>query len=142
MWNHSFKGDGVMLAPDLAEMVALNHTKDGAIVSHPLGADCADYSTAEIVDLFVQNDIPVSKVNSRAEVIDDPQVKAMGVLQDIEHPRGGAMRQPRAPVIFSTTPSAIRSHSAEIGQHTVEILSELGLDIDAMRKLAQDGAIG
>jgi crotonobetainyl-CoA:carnitine CoA-transferase CaiB-like acyl-CoA transferase len=142
MWNYSFKGDGVQYANDLADMYEISEASDGSIVSHHMGADCSSYSTEELIEIFAQNEIPVAKANKRSEVATDPQVIATGVLETIEHPRGGTMQQPRPPVRFNGTPSAIRSHSPEVGQHTVEILSELGLDMDAMQALAQEGAIG
>jgi crotonobetainyl-CoA:carnitine CoA-transferase CaiB-like acyl-CoA transferase len=52
------------------------------------------------------------------------------------------MRQPRPPVQFGSTPSSLRAHSPDVGEHTVEILSELGLSMEEMQRLAQDGAIG
>ena len=123
MWNHSFEGDGVQLAGDLADMYEISQASDGAIVSHRLGADCSEYTTDELIDLFSQNEIPVARANKRSEVVDDPQVKALGVLMTIDHPRGGLMRQPRPPVRFSNTPSEMRHYSPDVGQHTVEILS-------------------
>ncbi|MBV1906465.1 MAG: CoA transferase [Pseudomonadales bacterium] len=141
MWNYSFTGDGVNYAPDLADMATISKTQDGAIVSHPLGVDCSNYSTERLISLFTHNDIPVSKANKRSDVINDPQVKALGVLENINHPRGGAMLQPRPPVRFNQTPSKIRTHSAEIGEHTVEILTELGLSMNDMNALARAGTI-
>jgi len=142
MWNYSFKGDDVLLAGDLADMYEINHAKDGAIVSHHLGADTSEYSTADLLSILAENDIPVSRVNLRHEVADDPQVKALGLLEELDHPRGGRMQLPKAPVTFSKTPAQHRYHSPEVGQHTVEVLTELGLEMDDMRALAQDGAIG
>jgi crotonobetainyl-CoA:carnitine CoA-transferase CaiB-like acyl-CoA transferase len=142
MWNHSFVGEGVQYSGDLADMYEISQASDGAIISHAMGADCSEYTTAELVDIFAKNEIPVAKANRRSEVADDPQVQALGILQDINHPRGGQMRQPRPPVQFGSTPSSLRAHSPDVGEHTVEILSELGLSMQEMQKLAQDGAIG
>jgi len=68
-------------------------------------------------------------------------VMAGGMLEVSEHPRGGTMQQPKAPARFSKTPYALRHHSPEVGQHTVEILSELGLSIEDMQALAREGVI-
>lgn len=142
MWNYSFKGEGVQYARDLADMYEISEASDGAIVSHHLGADCSDYSTDELIELFAQNEIPVARANRRADVMEDPQVVACGILENFEHPRGGAMIQPRPPVRFAKTPSKLRTTSAEVGQHTVEILSELGLTMAEMQALAREGTIG
>lgn len=142
MWNYSFKGDEVNYAGDLADMYNISFAKDGAIVSHDLGADTSEYTTEDLLKILSQNDIPVSRVNARHEVADDPQVKALGVLEESEHPRGGLMQLPKAPVWFSKTPTGHRYHSPEVGQHTVEVLTELGLEFSDMQALARDGAIG
>lgn len=142
MWNYSFKGEGVQYAMDIADMYEINEASDGAIVSHRLGADCTNYSTDELIDLFAKNEIPVARANRRADVIQDPQVRASGTLQDVEHPRGGPMIQPRPPVRFGSTPANLRTTSPEVGQHTVEILTELGLSMAEMQALAREGAIG
>lgn len=141
MWNYSFEGEGVQYAGELADMYEINQTSDGAIVTHALGADCSEYSTDELIALLAQNEIPVARANTRAQVIDDPQVKALGILQSFHHPRGGPMIQPRPPVRFETGPASCQSPSPEVGQHTVEILSELGLTIEDMQELASQGAI-
>jgi crotonobetainyl-CoA:carnitine CoA-transferase CaiB-like acyl-CoA transferase len=142
MWNYTFKGEGVQYSADLADMYEISEAKDGAIVSHHMGADCSSYSTDELIEIFSQNEIPVSKANRRFEVADDPQIQASEVLESYDHPRGGVMQQPRSPVRFEDTPSRFRSPSPEIGEHTVEILSELGLSMDDMRALAMEGVIG
>ncbi len=141
MWNYSFKGQGVQHAGDLADVCGISETADGAVVSGYLGADCSQYATDDLIELLAYNEIPAGRVNTRAQVIDDPQVQATGILQDIEHPRGGAMRQPRSAVRFSRTSEPRLQASADLGEHTVEILADLGLTLDQMQELARQGVI-
>jgi crotonobetainyl-CoA:carnitine CoA-transferase CaiB-like acyl-CoA transferase len=110
-------------------------------VCHHLGADTSPYTTDQLIDILAQNDIPVGRANMRSEVSDDPQVVASGLLEISEHPRGGVMRQPRSAARFSQAPYQLRHHSPEIGQHTVEILTELGLSLEDMQALAREGII-
>ncbi len=142
MWNYTFKGEGTQYAGDLADMYEISPAKDGAIVSHHLGADTAGYTTDELLEILANNDIPVSKVNGRHEVSEDPQVKALGLLEELQHPRGGLMQLPKSPVSFSVTPARHQRHSPELGEHTVEVLEELGLTLGDMQSLAREGAIG
>lgn len=142
MWNYTFDDPRAQLSADLADSYEVSETSDGAIVSHALNGDTSGYSTDELVELFARNDMPVGRANLRAEVEHDPQVKATGALIRYEHPRGGALRQPRPSVRFGKTPAGVRRASPEVGEHTVEVLAELGLDIDAMRELASQGVIG
>ena len=141
MWNYSFKGQGVQHAGDLADVCGISETADGAVVSGYLGADCSQYATDELMELLAYNEIPAGRVNTRAQVIDDPQVQATGILQDIEHPRGGPMRQPRSAVRFSRSSEPRLQASADLGEHTVEILADLGLTLEQMQELARQGVI-
>lgn len=141
MWNYSFKGQGVQHAGDLADVCGISETADGAVVSGYLGADCSQYATDELMELLAYNEIPAGRVNTRAQVIDDPQVQATGILQDIQHPRGGPMRQPRSAVRFSRSSEPRLQASADLGEHTVEILADLGLTLEQMQELARQGVI-
>ena len=141
MWNYSFKGQGVQHAGDLADVCGISETADGAVVSGYLGADCSQYAMDELMELLAYNEIPAGRVNTRAQVIDDPQVQATGILQDIEHPRGGPMRQPRSAVRFSRSSEPRLQASADLGEHTVEILADLGLTLEQMQELARQGVI-
>ncbi len=141
MWNYSFVGDGVQLSGDLADMYEVNPTSDGAVVTHRLGADTSSYSTDELVELFAQHDMPVARANRRDQIEHDEQVKALGILEETVHPRGGEMRLPRPSVQFGGTAGRDRSPSPELGEHTVEVLEELGLDIEQMRQMAREGII-
>ena len=142
MWNYAFKGQGVQYAGDLADVCGISETADGAVVSGYLGADCRQYATDELMELLAYNEIPAGRVNTRAQVIDDPQVHAAKILQDFEHPRGGAMRQPRNPLRFSDVSTPKLQPSADLGEHTVEVLAGLGLSLEELQELARQGAIG
>lgn len=142
MWNYSFKGQGVQYAGDLADVCGISETADGAVVSGYLGADCTQYATEELMELLAYNEIPAGRVNTRAAVINDPQVVAAEILQDLDHPRGGAMRQPRNPLRFSGMAEPRLQPSADLGEHTVEILADLGLTLEQMQDLARQGVIG
>lgn len=142
MWNYSFKGQGVNFSPDLADMCEVNETKDGAVITSYLGADTSGYDTDQLLQLLAENEIPVGRVNRRREVVHDAQVQASGSVLELEHPRGGALLQPRSAVRFDATPTPSPAPSAELGEHTVEVLAELGLSLDEMQALAHQGAIG
>jgi len=71
--------------------------------------------------------VPAGPVLTLAQVLDDPQVKARGLLQYIEHP-GAARPVPLAntAVQLSATPPEIRRRAAALGEHTEEVLREIG----------------
>ena len=142
MWNESFEGQGVAKAGDLADLYEVSRTKDGAIVSHRLNGSCEDYSTEELVDLFAANEIPVGRVNRRADLISDPQIEARGSLLRFEHPIAGSMIQPRSPARFSQTEVPINAPSPEVGEHTAAVLMDLGYSVETLITWAREGALG
>lgn len=142
MWNYSFKGQGVQLAGDLADVYEISKTRDGAVVSNYLGADTTNYETDQLINLLVENEIPVSKANRREDVLADPQIEASGIIEEFEHPRGGPMRLPRNPAKFGNSDQTPQKPSAELGEHTYEVLKTVGLELGEMKELARLGVIG
>jgi crotonobetainyl-CoA:carnitine CoA-transferase CaiB-like acyl-CoA transferase len=93
------------------------------------------FTTAELIPQLDENDVPFALINSQEDVITDPQVVAMGALQEFEHPVAGAMRQPQPLGNFSETPSKIFRSSPELGEQTREILGEFGFQEDKITDL-------
>jgi len=58
---------------------------------------------------------------------------------EVEHPAFGVLRQVGIPLTFSRTPGSIRTAPPLLGEHTAELLGELGYDDAAIRQLADDG---
>lgn len=83
-----------------------------------------------------------ARINTIEEAINDPQLNANGMVIEIEHARAGSFRLPGTPVRLHGTPPIPRRFAPELGEHTVEILRELGYDDAALATLKQAGAIG
>jgi crotonobetainyl-CoA:carnitine CoA-transferase CaiB-like acyl-CoA transferase len=83
--------------------------------------------------------VPCARVNNFKEVFDDPQIIARGVMQEIEHPRLGKMRTTRNPVLLDHDGPAIDRHSPMLGEHSEEVLQELGYSPAAIRGLVAAG---
>ena len=94
-----------------------------------------NFTTEEMLLALEREDVPFSKINSREEVLKDPQVKAMNSIWEFDHPFAGPMRQARPPARFSETPSEIFHCSPELGQHTRDILTEFGIDEERAEEL-------
>jgi crotonobetainyl-CoA:carnitine CoA-transferase CaiB-like acyl-CoA transferase len=90
--------------------------------------EAAKRTTAEWVAFCDRVSIPCMPVMSLKELPDDPHVKAVGLFGTATHPSEGAYRTIRRPVNFSGAPFAIRRHAPRLGEHTAEVLSEIGME--------------
>src|SRR4029079_19538486 len=70
--------------------------------------------------------VTCARVNNFKEVFDDPQIIACGVMQEIEHPRLCRMRATRNPVLLDDDGPEIDRHSPMLGEHSEQVLQELG----------------
>lgn len=71
--------------------------------------------------------VPCGPVNGLAEALADPQVEALGMVLDVPHPGHGVVRMTGFPLRLEGTPCAIRRPAPELGEHTGEVLAELGI---------------
>ncbi|MGD9941887.1 MAG: CaiB/BaiF CoA transferase family protein [Burkholderiaceae bacterium] len=91
----------------------------------------AQRSNAEWEDLLKEADIPFAPVKGLEALLDDEHLRAVGFWQTIEHPSEGRLRMPGIPMRFSETPATIRRHAPQLGEHTEEVLREIGLNPDS-----------
>jgi crotonobetainyl-CoA:carnitine CoA-transferase CaiB-like acyl-CoA transferase len=87
-------------------------------------------------------DTCLALVKDIAEMIDDPQVKNRGLIAEIEHPTSGRIKQIAPTVKLSATPGEMRSPPPLLGEHTSEVMKELGYTDDMINKLSRDGVVG
>jgi CoA:oxalate CoA-transferase len=83
--------------------------------------------------------VPCARVNNFKEVFDHPQIVARGVVRDVEHPRLGKMRATRNPVLLDHGGPSIERHAPMLGEHSEEVLKELGYSAGAIRELVASG---
>ncbi|MDG1204619.1 MAG: CoA transferase [Pseudomonadales bacterium] len=75
-----------------------------------------------------ENSVPSAPVLSRKELLQHEQILANELIEEMDQPGLGAVRQPRPAAKFSETPAAIQGPAPLLGEHTREVLTELGLD--------------
>ncbi len=85
--------------------------------------------------------VPCAAVRSAEEFFDDPQVEAMAMSQVVRHPQLGNLRMAGVPWRFSQTPGTIRRPAPRLGEHTGEVLAELGYGDERIASLEASGAV-
>ncbi|MEE8159317.1 MAG: CoA transferase, partial [Dehalococcoidia bacterium] len=98
-------------------------------------------STNRWVDILEEAGVPCGPINDLADVFSDPQVKERDMLLEVQHPSAGKIKQTGIPIKFSATPGSIDSPPPLLGQHSKEILLELGYSQDEVEALEQQEVI-
>ncbi|WP_284337258.1 CaiB/BaiF CoA transferase family protein [Comamonas sp. NoAH] len=101
-------------------------------------ADCMRaHTTQEWLEVLRQADIPAAPMHTLDTVVQDPHLNAVGMFELVEHPTEGVIRQLRAPTRWSVTPPVVRRHAPSLGEHTEEVLREIGLSDVVVQDIAQ-----
>jgi len=101
----------------------------------------AGFTTQELVARFRDHGAPIGRVNERHEIPDDPQVMASGSLYQFEHAELGRVRLARAPGLIDGERLPPPGPAAHLGQHSVEILREIGFDDASIARLVDEGVV-
>lgn len=86
--------------------------------------------------------IPAGPINTVPEALADPQAQARDMVVDVEHPRLGMLKALGPVVKLSDTPAKVVSAAPDLGEHTDEVLGELGIDGQALEALRAEGVLG
>ena len=85
-------------------------------------------TTEEWLERLDAEQVPCAPILPLSEIIRHPQVEATGIVVETDHPVAGRIRQARAAARFEKTPTTLEGHAPTLGEHTDEILAELGLE--------------
>ena len=95
----------------------------------------------EVLKTLAEAGVPCSSLQGYDEVASDPQLAARGFFKDTEHPRAGAVRQLGSPMNFSAGALQMRRPSPLHGEHSVEVLTELGYAEEQIDALLERGVV-
>ncbi|MDE0214215.1 MAG: CoA transferase, partial [Deltaproteobacteria bacterium] len=97
----------------------------------------------EWIELLNEAGVPCSPVQDIGEVFESPQVRATGMLREIDHPTAGRVHMAGLPVKFSGTPASIRLPPPLLGEHNEQVLREwLELDEAEVAEVRSRGTLG
>jgi len=101
----------------------------------------AALTTAELVERLVAEDVPHAVVTPLEELHAHPQIVANRLLREDVHPVAGPMRAPEPVGDFEATPARVERHAPGLGEHTDEVLSELGVEPARIAELRDAGVV-
>ena len=120
-------------------LIRFQHSRELIAILDPIFASRPLEEWARILDA---EDCYWGRVQTVAEVADDPQAAALGAFADAALPDGRPLRVVRSPIGFGATPAAVQGPAPELGQHTEEVLLEAGYDWEEIARLKDAGALG
>lgn len=98
-------------------------------------------TTAEWLERLERAGVPAGPVLSIGEMLEHPQTRARGMVSDVTHTRVGKVPTLGFPVRLSETPAAIRRGAPLLGEHTRQVLRELGYEDEAISALEEKGVV-
>jgi crotonobetainyl-CoA:carnitine CoA-transferase CaiB-like acyl-CoA transferase len=101
----------------------------------------ARQNVADILPALHAASVPAAPINEPEDVFSDPQILHNQALVTWDHPRAGRLQQPRHPVRFSTADTPIPEMADLLGEHTDEILHELGRTAEQISALRDNGVV-
>lgn len=127
--------------PELIDAYPDNETRmaNRAKLTRALGRIFAAETAEHWVGLLGDAGIPVGRILSISEAFDDPQSRHHGMLVEFEHPVAGLVQTTGSPIRINETQARAGRIPPTLGQHTRELLIELGVDTDTASAMIADG---
>ncbi|WP_096203204.1 CaiB/BaiF CoA transferase family protein [Bacillus sp. FJAT-45350] len=95
----------------------------------------------EWLKLLNENGIPAGPIQNMKDVFNDPQVKERNMVLEMDHPTAGSIKLVGSPLKLSRTPVEIKSHPPVAGEHTDEVLEEIGYTNEMIEDFKQNNYI-
>ena len=99
------------------------------------------YRARELESLLSEAGVPSGQLRNIAEVMEDPQVKARHLIDDIEYPGLGKIKVVKNPIFFSGHAPRTQLQAPQLGEHTAAVLAELGYSEAEIQRLEDTGIV-
>ena len=135
----------VLGLPELLEDPRFSRNKDRmhnrAILNATIAPAFKKKQTREWLDLLKNAGVPAGPVLSIGEMLEHPQTLARDMVTETNHSELGVIKTIGFPVKFSATPVSIERGAPRLGEHTTEILDELGYEETKIKRFIQEGVV-
>lgn len=101
----------------------------------------ATRTTAEWIASFTKADIPVAKMYSLDDILTDEHLNSIGYIKTVNHPSEGPIKDIAIPTEWSVSQPVSTRHAPQLGEHTVEVLREAGIEQETVESLLTQGVI-
>jgi crotonobetainyl-CoA:carnitine CoA-transferase CaiB-like acyl-CoA transferase len=115
-------------------------SRDFAGANALVAAEMKKRSTADWLAALEGADIPVQRMNSLTDIVEDAHLAAIGYFKQVEHPSEGSIRSMAVPSEWSESAPEYRCHAPRLGEHTREVLREAGLAEAEIERMIAGGA--
>jgi crotonobetainyl-CoA:carnitine CoA-transferase CaiB-like acyl-CoA transferase len=120
----------------------ISRANNHQLITDAMNAWSSQHTTEEAMRELEGARVPCGKVYELSEVFDDPQVKARELINFVEYPGSAKpVPTPSTPVRLSETPGEVRSRAPMLGEHTYEVLQELGFSVKEIAEFRDSKAI-
>ncbi|MDY1046682.1 CaiB/BaiF CoA-transferase family protein [Pseudomonas coleopterorum] len=130
---------------DLGDDPAFAHNDGRAAQSDLLDGAISAWSTQrpieEVLRVLEAAEVPAGRIYSVADIVADPHYQARGMILDAQLPGGMETKMPGVVPKLSETPGVINWQGPSLGQHTRDVLTELGLSERAIQRLKDEGIV-
>ena len=107
-----------------------------------IGDVMKSFTTDDLLSRLDEAGVPFGPVKTIREFAEDPQAKHNRTIFDADHPEAGTMRYVRYPGHLSETPAGLYRHPPRLGEHSAEVLREVGYSDEEIKRLLGNNVIG
>jgi len=118
-----------------------HHQEFEEILTDSVGTLLKKMPLSEAARILDEHHVPFTHIRSLEDLPADPQIVANEVFVETNHPVAGKMREARPAPVFGTTPVAVAGPAPTVGEHTNQILAEIGM-ADLVDEMVEQGIVG